>query len=371
MASESKHSRAGALKSSQLSLISEAEAAPAAPPAAPPRAAPLEVRGEVVAHDELAYEPASEEALVHGPRDIYEAFAVFLQVDVAHGGATEDTIKAYHREVKYWVEWCQKHRIAPEKATRRHIEAYREDLKNRGLNVSTRSHKLSIVRRFYEAALKHELIDVNPAARVNGGKDTTPPEEKMHSFTGDALMSLFNRVPANTLSGSRDRAIVALMAIHGLRRVEVHRLNHSDVIVEGDSAHLVVTGKANKVRKVYLRSDTLSAIATYANAKKEAGLPTSGALFVAHGNRARGQRLSRRGLNLVVDLYLSETSLKRAGVSCHALRHTFGTLAVEGGAGLEDLREAMGHSDIESTGVYARAVARKQNNPSNFIDVEV
>jgi site-specific recombinase XerD len=228
------------------------------------------------------------------------------------------------------------------------------------------------VRRFYEAALKHEIIDVNPAARVRGGKDLTPPEEKMHSFTGDALVSLLDRVPTNTLSGARDRAIVALMAIHGLRRVEVHRLDHSDIHAgAGETAFLNVTGRGNKVRRVYLRTDTLSSLATYANAKQEAGLPTSGPLFVAHGNRARGERLSRRGINLVVDLYLSETSLKRAGVSCHALRHTFGTLAVEGGAELEDLREALGHNDIESTGVYARAVARKQNNPANFIDVEV
>jgi hypothetical protein len=90
------------------------------------RTAPRVVQGEIVSPFEAAMEPATEEALVHGPRDIYEAFAVFLQVDVAHGGATEDTVKAYHREVKFYVEWCLKHNIAPEKATRRHIEAYRE-----------------------------------------------------------------------------------------------------------------------------------------------------------------------------------------------------------------------------------------------------
>ena len=331
--------------------------------------------GQVLTGEELSALEAGEAhadiAMVDGPRDIYEAFALFLQVDVAQGDATEDTLKAYHREVKYWCEWCQQHGIAPERAQRRHVEGYREDLKKRGMGVSTRSHKLSIVRRFYESALKHKLLDVNPAQRVRGGKDMTPPEEKMHAFTHDALVDLLNRVPQNTLSGQRDRAIVGLMAIHGLRRVEVHRLNHSDLQIEGDNACLVVTGKANKVRRVYLRPDTFASIMAYTRGKTAVDLPTEGALFLAHGNRARGQRLSRRGINLVVDLYLSETSLKRAGVSCQALRHTFGTLAVEGGAGVNDLREAMGHSDIETTGMYVRAVERKKNNPSNFIDVEV
>jgi site-specific recombinase XerD len=348
----------GAQSEQQLSIFGDGEAKGE-------RSVALEhaIEGEVVEE--------GDGSLLPGPRDIYEAFALFLQVDVAHGDASEDTLKAYHREIKFWVEWCQRHRIEPEKATRRHVEAYREDLKSRGMGVSTRSHKLSIVRRFYESGVKYGLLDVNPAQRVRGGKDLTPPEEKMHAFTGEALVSLLGRVPQNTLSGMRDRAIVALMAIHGLRRVEVHRLNHSDFVFDGETSYLNVTGQANKMRRVYLRPDTAQAIASYAKEKGEVGLPTEGALFLAHGNRARGERLSRRGINLVVDLYLSETSLKRAGVSCQALRHTFGTLAVEGGAQLSALREAMGHSNIETTGMYARAVERKRQNPSNFIDVEV
>jgi integrase len=103
--------------------------------------------------------------------DVEAAFAQFLMVDVANGDATADIIKAYAREVKYFLAWCHEEEVLPERARRSHIEAYREWLKARGLSAATRQHKMSIVRRFYEAAVKHELIKINPANNVKGGKD--------------------------------------------------------------------------------------------------------------------------------------------------------------------------------------------------------
>ena len=304
-------------------------------------------------------------------RDIHEAFAQFLEIDVANGDATDDTVAAYLTEVKAFTAWCYEHNIEPQHAKRVHIEGYREAMKTRGLAVATRAKRLSIVRRFYEAAVKHGLMSVNPAQRVRGGKDSTPQEEKIKALTTHGLTALVACVPASTCSGIRDRAVIGLMAVHGLRRIEVHRLNHDSIQVEGEVATLQVHGKGNRIRRIYLRPDTYAAIQNYIQAKLDAGLPLSGALFCAHGPETRGQRLSRRGLNWVVDRYLNESSLKRAGVSCHALRHTFGTLAVAGGAKVEHLKDAMGHSSIETTGIYVRAVSRAKNNPANFIDVEI
>ncbi|HVF10611.1 MAG TPA: tyrosine-type recombinase/integrase [Abditibacteriaceae bacterium] len=304
-------------------------------------------------------------------RDIYEAFARFLLIDVANGDATADTIKTYHGDVKHFVAWCAGQGIDPAAAKRSHIEAYREALKLSGLGVATRSRKLSILRRFYDAAVKHEILRVNPAAKVKGGKDITPPEEKIKCLTEGALGALVAGIPTNTPSGQRDRAIIALMAIHGLRRIEVSRLDHSSIETDKETPCLKVHGKANRVRRVFLRPDTYAAVMNYVEAKAEAGLPLEGALFLAHGNRTRGQRIARRSLNMIVDRCLNETALKKAGVSCHALRHTFGTLAVSGGAKVEHLRDAMGHSKLETTGLYVKAVERQKNNPANFIRVEV
>ncbi len=305
--------------------------------------------------------------------NIYDAFAHFLRVEVASGEATEDTIDAYYREVANWVKWCRRRHIAPEEAQDYHVEAFREELKRRGLCIATRAHKLSIIRQFYESAIHAGLRPDNPAGRVWAGKDLTSPEDKLKVFSESALIALVNSLPSEGLSGWRDRVVVALMAAHGLRRVEIHRLNHENI--DGDLSSskpgaLLVDGKAHKVRLVHLRSDTWEALRAYVNEKQQAGYPTQGAIFVGHGNNGRGHRLSRVSLNSIVDKYLNASSLKKAGVSCHALRHTFGTLAVAGGAKVEHLRDAMGHAKLETTGVYVKAAEKAKNNPSFFINVE-
>ena len=179
-------------------------------------------------------------------------------------------------------------------------------------------------------------------------------------------------MPNENLADARDRAVIGLMAIHGLRRIEAHRLDHENLNLDDESApFLEVLGKGSKRRRVYLRADTLAALQNYANLKLGADLPISGAFFVSHSNNGTGNRLSRQALNEIVGKHLSAAKLKKAGISCHALRHTFGTLAVAGGAKIEHLRDAMGHFHIETTSIYVRAVEKAKNNPANFIEVEL
>ena len=301
-----------------------------------------------------------------------DAFEWFLQIDVANGDATPDTVEAYRREVGAWLQWCQDHDLNPLEVTRHEVQLYRESLKARGLAVPTRAFKLSIVRRFYDAAVTHNLVERNPAAGVRPGKDLTAPEDKMKVLDQQGLVQLVEAIAGDTLAGARDRAIVGLMALHGLRRIEVHRLNHESLKeAEGEAPYLEVEGKGSKRRRAYLRQDTLAALLVYQSAKFNAEMEVSGALFVGHGNNGRGARLSRQALNEVVGKHLGAANLKKAGVSCHALRHTYGTLAVAGGAKIEHLRDAMGHSNIETTSIYVKAVEKAKNNPANYIDVEI
>jgi site-specific recombinase XerD len=302
-----------------------------------------------------------------------DAFEAFLRIDVANGDATQDTVDAYRREVGMWVQWCLDNRIEPAEAQRGHIEAYREHLKLRGLAVSTRQHKLSIIRRFYEAAVKHGLLRNNPAERVRAGKDLTAAEDKMKALSESALASLVAHLPTEGLAARRDRAIIALMAVHGLRRVEVHRMNHEHIegdILSAQPGRIEVYGKGHKRRFVHLRPDTWQALCLYIQEKFNAGYPLQDAIFVAHANNGRGGRLTRLSFNHIVDKHLGSAALKRAGVSCHALRHTFGTVAVANGAKVEHLRDAMGHSKLETTSIYVKAVEKAKNNPAFFINVE-
>ncbi len=320
----------------------------------------------------MSQEIAVIEAEIVAPLDPLDAFEWFLQIDVANGDATRDTVAAYRREVGFYLGWCEKNGIDALFASRDDIELFRESLKNRGMATTTRQSKLSIVRRFYAAAIRHGLIEKNPADGVRAGKNLTAPEDTIKALGLGALGKLVSAIPGDTLAGARDRAVVALMALHGLRRIEVHRLNHESLQNDDESApFLEVEGKGSKKRRVYLRADTLAVLEAYSHAKFSAKLPLEGAVFVAHGNNGRGNRLSRQALNVIIDKHLGASNLKKAGVSCHALRHTFGTLSIAGGAKIEHLRDAMGHAKIDTTSIYVRAVEKAKNNPANYIDVEI
>ncbi len=303
--------------------------------------------------------------------DLLRAFADFLEIDVANGDATDDTLRSYAGTVGLFLAWCRDCDLAPQNVTRADIERWRGELKASGNAVATRSRKLSTIRRFYEAAIKHGLVRDNPALRVRGGKDLTPPEERLQTLSRGALVELIDSIPRATLLGKRDRALVALMAVHGLRRVEIHRVDHEHLDTSGETAFLRVMGKGNRVRRIFLRDDTHRLLVGYIEAKQASAMPIEGALFVSGSNATRGARISRRALNWLVDGYLSANGLKRAGASCHILRHTHATLAVAGGAKIEQLRDEMGHARLETTSIYVRAVERIKNNPAHCIDVEV
>ncbi len=328
----------------------------------------------VILQSPKAIKPKIEsKALPSGVENIYDAFAYFLRAEVASGDATQDTVEAYHREVGNWIKWCRARDLLPEDAQGYHLEAFREELKRRGLSIATRAHKLSIIRRFYESAVYVGLREDNPAADVWAGKDPTSPEEKLKILSEKALAALVLSLPHEGLSGLRDRAVVALMAAHGLRRVEIQRLNHESVVGNQRSSEpcsLLVDGRGHKVRRVFLRDDTWATLAAYFHEKEQAGYALQNAIFVGHGNNGRGQRLSRVSINAIVDKYLNAAHLKGIGVSCHALRHTFGTISIANGADLEHLRNTMGHALIETTGVYVKAVQKGKDNPAFFINVE-
>lgn len=156
---------------------------------------------------------------------LLSAFADFLRIDVANGDATPDTVRAYHGEVGAWMAWCSECGIEPGNATRADVESYREALKAKGMTVATRRKKLSVIRRFYAAGVKYALIAANPAEDVKAGKDTTAPEDRLKSLTQGTLATLIEAIAGDSLNGKRDRALIGLMALHGLRRVEVHRMN--------------------------------------------------------------------------------------------------------------------------------------------------
>src|ERR1035437_1443018 len=305
------------------------------------------------------------------------AFADFLRIDVANGDASPDTIRSYRAEVAMWVAWCAEQNFDPAVAAAMHIKRFRQALVEAGYKPITIRWKLTIVRRFYEAARNAGLRTDNPAAGVKSPRVRQATED-FNYLSDDELGTLLVAIPDPDQATGREKVkrlrnmlMVAMMSLQGLRTIEVHRANEEDLAERGGNPALLVRGKTRD-RIAYLRPDMARRVkdcwALRGTVERDAdGTP----LFSALGNRRGGKRLSRRHIRVQTDGYLRKAGLKRPGISNHALRHTAGTLGYLHTGDLRAVQDFLGHADPRMTAKYAHVVDMAKKNPALFIPATV
>lgn len=305
-----------------------------------------------------------------------QAFAQFLQLDVAEGDASADTVATYQRRVNQYLRWCDDRGLAPAIATADDIKTYRRDLVAAQQQSATIALTLVVIRRFYACAVAKGFVRENPAIGIKAPRSKVDRAETLSFLEQAELAQLLAAVPQDDrIKSRRDRALLALMGLQGPRTVEVHQANVGDLIQQGNHWGLRVESKRHR-RTVPLRSDIAAVLWQYLDARRAAGevITAASPLFLAVGNRFGGQRLSRRGVRHIVDQYLSAIDLKHSNgrtLSTHSLRHTAGTLGLRSGADLRQVQDLLGHADPRTTAIYAHVSDRYANNPALAIDVQV
>jgi len=212
---------------------------------------------------------------------------------------------------------------------------------------STIARKLSAVRSFFAYVEKRGLVAQNPSADI-----ASPKLEKYIPtyLPVDEMFRLLQRPDISQPLGKRDRAILEVLYSCGLRVSELSGLDTGGVDF---SLRLVkVLGKGNKERIVPIGREALKALEDYMEEtsglrKKLYGPALEGPLFM----NARGGRLSTRSVGKLVKRYGREGRLM-LDISPHALRHTFATHLLDGGADLRAVQELLGHVSLSTTQKY-------------------
>jgi site-specific recombinase XerD len=305
------------------------------------------------------------------------AFAEFLDIDVGAGDAAADTLKTYSRQLQQFLAWCDRAEVNPATVTKDDIKRYRRwAIDTQKYKPATIALKLAVVRRFYQAAVEKGLIAINPAAGVKPPREKRDPAEKITYLEQNEVETLLQIIPNDgTLKAARDKALLAIMVLEGTRTVELHRANICDLVRQGRNLGVRVEGKRS-IRVVPLTPEIAELLVDYLHLRETAGevLKPHKPLFIAVGNRARGNRISRRGIRTVVDSYLEQASLKYTPgrtISAHSLRHTAGTLALRSGAELRQVQDLLGHSDPRTTCIYAHVGDRWENNPALKLNIDI
>lgn len=270
-----------------------------------------------------------------------DATASFLSRAAAERGLSEHTTDAYRRDLAQFFDFCDRLGLRSVAAVdRRVLRTWQAQLVTRHMTSSSIARKVSAVRSFYGDALRHRLVESDPTSGL-------PPRKKSgrlpRAVGAGALGTLLDGLDGADPVAVRDRALLEVLYGTGLRVAEASALTVDQVA----SDLLRVRGKGGRDRSVPLTGKARIAVDRYlAEGRPRLVTDASGsALWLG----VRGAPLGTRGVRRVVQA--------RAGTFPHALRHSFATHLLEGGADLRVVQELLGHIDLATTETYT-AVSR-------------
>jgi len=220
-----------------------------------------------------------------------------------------------------------------------------------GRSRRTVARKLSAARTFFRFLHREGRIPSNPTRAVRAPRvDRRLPGHLALPEIRTVFEVAERRAEENTLYGTRSLAVLELLYGSGLRLSELHALDLD--ALDRRNRLVRVVGKGNKERVVPVTEAALRALGRYEPRRAEAlagggGGGDGDALLV----NTRGRRLSRRSIQEAVRRSL-EAASGAQGLSTHALRHSFATHLLEGGADLMAVKELLGHVSLSTTQIY-------------------
>lgn len=317
-------------------------------------------------------------------RAMRDCFERYLNLTIADGHASNDTVKTYRSRVHQFLSWCREQEYYPALVTKQNILEYRKYLVDGSKTSTTIRLSLISIKHFYTACLSEELVKSNPVVVVKAPREKREVGSTINYLTIEELQQVFDSIaPTYKIRGDkttkvqvlRDRILLGCMALQGCRSVEMYRANLED-LSESDGQHYLKLDGKNSIRTVLLRPDLAEEIVQYRQARKitKEKLTSESPLFISLSNRRYGQRLSRSGIGYVVDGYLEKCGLKHSdleqSLSPHSLRHTAGTLSLQNGSSLREVQDFLGHSDPKTTAIYTHVINSPKNNPASKIEID-
>jgi integrase/recombinase XerC len=272
----------------------------------------------------------------------------FLRAARAERDLSPHTLGAYTSDLAQFVDWAQRSSISDVAAVdRRLLRSYISWLGARAYARRTIARKASTVRSMLAWALVRGLIDANPAADLPTPKLGRVLPRVLKASEAAELCEL---PPGDDPTGVRDGAAFELLYGSGLRVAELCGLDLEDVDLRAGTVR--VTGKGRKDRVVPISEPAVEALGTYIAGgrrhflERTAKPPEPRAVFL----NLRGARLKPRSVRAALTRYLSAEG--RRPVGPHALRHSFATHLLDGGADLRAVQELLGHESLATTQIY-------------------
>ncbi|MFW6437381.1 MAG: site-specific tyrosine recombinase/integron integrase [Armatimonadota bacterium] len=294
-------------------------------------------------------------------------------VEIMHGGwldgflryctdvrqLSPNTAEAYSRDVIDFIdflasEWGEERAHDWAAVDYRMVRRFLADLARQKYDRASMSRKLSALRSFFRYLLNEDAVTHNPAAVAPAPKRGQKLPEYLYQ---DEMEQLLSTPDEATPLGQRDRAILEMLYATGVRVSELVAMNVGDIAFS--ERQIRVVGKGNRERIVLMGERAIAVARRYIRDGREkllrdAQSSDEQALFL---NR-NGGRLSVRGVQQRVNKHVLEAAASNR-ITPHALRHTFATHLLDGGADLRSIQALLGHKSLGTVGIYTHLTTER------------
>lgn len=275
-----------------------------------------------------------------------------LDAEQARQAAAPTTRRAYAGDVERFARWCAERDLAgPADVDVKTIRRYTQSLTERGVAPATVTRALAALRATFRALQRAGVVAGNPAELAPGPRR---PRRLPRVIKPTEAAQLLDGIPADMDPlALRDRVMLEIAYGCGLRAAELVRLDVVDVDLEG--RQIRVTGKGEKTRTLPLGDPAGDAVRRYLSRGRPLLADVGGdgdpdpALLLSR----RGRRLSTSDVRRRMDRWVRAARLP-GDLHPHALRHSFATHLLDGGADLRAIQELLGHARLSTTQVYTQ-----------------
>ena len=260
---------------------------------------------------------------------------------------SQKTVQSYQEDIDLFCEYIFKEGTLMEEMDIISIRNFLTEELARGVSKRSCKRRLSSLRHFYKYMVNVGYISDNPFIFVSAPKTD---KKYPHALYKEQIQELFKRNLERTDNlKNRDQAILYLLYYSGMRATELVNLDVQSISLKERVVRVI--GKGNKERIIPFTSDCQKVVKEYIERERKELLRRSKDLTPALFLNAKGERLTTRGLEYILDSIEEKTGLF-VGLHPHILRHSFATHLLENGADLRVIQELLGHESINATQVY-------------------
>lgn len=302
--------------------------------------------------------------------DFATAVSKFLLEYLPHQRSySSNTVLSYRDTIKLFLRFISEEKAIPlnrfymKDFNRSIVIEFLEWYRNGGAGSASANQRIAALKTFCEFAQIEYIDYISQLQEVMSIKAKKSQGRDIDFLTAEQVKNLINLPDINTISGCRHRVAMTLLYDSGARVQELCDLTIGDVVV-GSVTTVRLHGKGNKYRTVVISRETGQLIKYYIDRYRQHAVKTDPLLVNRHN-----MKMDRAGISYIINKYVNllkntDNAIPKK-VHCHMFRHSKAMHMLEAGINIVYIRDFLGHEDISTTMIYARADNRIKNKVIN------